>query len=449
MKGRVFLCAVVALLIMSKPAFALNCIPLDKSLKLDLPCVRFAETDFSFTLEFLPNPANPSQLLWQLTNVKATAESEGCITLAPPYSLLIPCVEFEGVKIGIDLAYYPNPPPELEAESIVWRLAGFRLIKSFEEALMKAGGCQTTEGPGRNHCSIAMNTLPTLGEKEFWVTLYEEMLLRDFVMNAVQYKRENYPGGDKDTSRWRMFTDIYEISIESDADLAVRATAPNERNASLMLIGEKAPPHFRRDSPKIYIYENMLRSGTRKGSIRYVEGPKRRLEALSRWRQLCPADFYVSSDSFAFPTAWAGWASMSTYIGSLFDATAGGIGVQNGAAAFSGIVQNEDARPWQDVVADQGHADWLNKPKPPGDAPEGYHYVYQGRNVSVDRVLEDSTLPGLNLNDPDDPINNGDYSGYQGSPNDVSQIYSSSGTHDHVLEHDIIVEHVWTLVPNS
>ncbi len=97
------------------------CLPFLKDLSLILPCIQYSTYGFSFKLVYYPNPADPANFYWKLDpgSLQATPVLSDCISLAPDFSLKIPCAEYLGTEYAFTFLIYPNPE---DPTGVYWKM---------------------------------------------------------------------------------------------------------------------------------------------------------------------------------------------------------------------------------------------------------------------------------------------------------------------------------------
>ncbi len=105
-------------------------IHVDDSLLLDIPCVEYGGNNYSFRLDYYPNPNDPAGIYWKMdinsfTEILDSSEVIGnyvkieCIHVDGSLLLDIPCVEYGGNNYSFRLDYYPNPN---DPAGIYWKM---------------------------------------------------------------------------------------------------------------------------------------------------------------------------------------------------------------------------------------------------------------------------------------------------------------------------------------
>lgn len=119
MKSYVWTIAVAALfLFASNWAFG-ACGVIDSKLRMTLPCVEYAGQRYQLTLDYYPNPSDPSWVYFKFNSISMSAVSGDCASADGNLNITNVCVVFAGKQYLISLDYYVNP---LDTSWFYWKL---------------------------------------------------------------------------------------------------------------------------------------------------------------------------------------------------------------------------------------------------------------------------------------------------------------------------------------
>lgn len=88
-------------------------------LTLTLPCVRFNAATYRVTLTPAQNPDDPGGIYWRFASAVPTAAN--CIPVGSDLNINVPCITYGGESYALDLAPYTNPA---DPDSLYWRFGG-------------------------------------------------------------------------------------------------------------------------------------------------------------------------------------------------------------------------------------------------------------------------------------------------------------------------------------
>ncbi len=97
------------------------CLLVNSDLNLHFSCARFKGADYSFSLQYFPNPDDSGNLYWKMDLSSFKAGGYGsCVTVGDDVSIQVDCIQVLGGQYSLVLSYYSNPNDKL---GIYWKLS--------------------------------------------------------------------------------------------------------------------------------------------------------------------------------------------------------------------------------------------------------------------------------------------------------------------------------------
>ncbi len=112
--------AFLILILLPHAAAAVDCLSVDESLDLVIPCVAYEGGHYTLILDSTPVPADPEGLYWRYGSAAATEPTGSPATATADLTLTIPCVRFNAATYRVTLTPARNPD---DPDGIYWRFA--------------------------------------------------------------------------------------------------------------------------------------------------------------------------------------------------------------------------------------------------------------------------------------------------------------------------------------
>ena len=87
-----------------------DCLAVGAGLGIQVPCAEYNSNPYGFTLDFYRNPDDLSGYYWKMVmTTLTTGTGSDCIPIASDLSIPMDCVSYNGTQYGFTLQFYPNP----------------------------------------------------------------------------------------------------------------------------------------------------------------------------------------------------------------------------------------------------------------------------------------------------------------------------------------------------
>lgn len=112
--------ALLILMLLPGAVAADDCLSVDESLDLAIPCVAYEGGHYTLTLDSTPVPADPDGLYWRYGSAAATEPTGSCASATADLTLTLPCVRLNAATYRVTLTPARNPD---DPDGIYWRFA--------------------------------------------------------------------------------------------------------------------------------------------------------------------------------------------------------------------------------------------------------------------------------------------------------------------------------------
>ncbi len=97
-----------------------SCLSVASDLSIQVPCAEYDGIQYGFLLDFYPNPDDLAGLYWKMVLSTVTqGQGDNCLQIGEDLSMPVPCASYNGTQFGFTLDFYPNPS---DPSGIYWKM---------------------------------------------------------------------------------------------------------------------------------------------------------------------------------------------------------------------------------------------------------------------------------------------------------------------------------------